>query len=184
MASREPSESALTSGHGCRGVERIRLRLLAPAPVSGSPIFESTLVASHRYPRFHADRFNSNIGLPIPSAKPWQNAAKVRSRRLSDPRTVLLSVRFTSSNPCNRKIQQARFRHLDMLSRTRRHSCSWIATLMRRERRRRGLTSGLRRIVMSGWAAWVPGDWPFKFCLAISLRESLLQIRQIALDLS
>ena len=68
---------------------------MASCCFDGLPIFESTLIASHRYPRFHAYRFNSSIGLPMPPAKPWQNVTKARYRRLSDLRTVLLSARFT-----------------------------------------------------------------------------------------
>ncbi len=93
-AAGEPCESALTSGQdcGCAG-RRIRLRCLRAS------IFESRLAASHRYPLFHTDRFNSNIGLPMPPARPRQNAAKARNRRPSDLRSILLSVRFTSSYP-------------------------------------------------------------------------------------
>ncbi len=67
--------------------------------MSGLSSFVSTLVTSHRYLLFQAYRFNSNIGLPIPSAKPWQNAARARKRRPSDPRTALRPVLFTSSDP-------------------------------------------------------------------------------------
>lgn len=76
--------------------------------VSGLSIFESNLVAWYRYPRFHANCLNSSIGLPIPSAKPWQNAAKARNRRLSVLRIALLFALFTSSNPDNQKISHTR----------------------------------------------------------------------------
>lgn len=118
-ASGKPGESALTSGRGyrCVGTERARLRWLAPALASGLSTFESIPVASHRYPLFHTDLFNSNIGLPIPSVKPWQNAAKARNRRASDLRPVVLSALFTSSDPCHRKIRCAGFRHAAMAPR-------------------------------------------------------------------
>ena len=38
----------------------------------------------------------------MPSAKPWQNAARARNRRASDRRDVVLSALFTSSDPSHR----------------------------------------------------------------------------------
>ena len=68
-----------------------------PSLRRATPRLRSTSIASHRSPLIHADRFSSNIGLPIPPTRPWQNVTRARNRRLSDFRAFLLPVFFTYS---------------------------------------------------------------------------------------